>query len=287
MWIDTRRASAELLTATGKTDEAVRILNSLVPTAALLSRLSPDDGREANLHEMFIGALQFEHPAEAIEHARISVELFTKLDKNYPGDPDTGLALSAVHSLWASVLRSTDPAGALDHLRESARIREALIAKHPDNSAVRRGLMLVYGQIAGSLGDSFQLTQATDIEGARAYYEKAAVIARDLAKADPLNHLGRYDLASVELRLGALEPKKGAEAESLASLQHARTMFEELLKADPQTIRYASSVSLASEYIGNRLRDAGKPDEGRSRNTRARLSLPIRPSRSMRKTSPA
>jgi tetratricopeptide (TPR) repeat protein len=99
------------------------------------------------------------------------------------------------------------------------------------------------------------------VEGARFYYLKAAQIAHELAAADPANRIAKYDLASVELRLGALDPEPGSETESLASLTKARQMFEELVKAEPQVLRYQSPLALAHQYIGIRLRAAGKPAE--------------------------
>jgi serine/threonine protein kinase len=261
VWIDIRRAQAELLITTGHEDDAIRLLKGALPVAAALSRLSPLDGREANLHQVLISALQIHNPAEAVVHARLAAEGFERLIKARPEDADSVLALAASQSSWASVLRPTDPAEALEHYRESARLREALVAQYPNNSAARRGLMLVYGQIASVLGDSFMLTRGNDVEGARAYYTKAAAIAHDLAKADPVNRVARYDVASVELRLGALDPKPGEEAESIAALIRGRDLFEELVKSDPLSVRYQSSLGLAHEYLGNRFRAAGKPDE--------------------------
>jgi eukaryotic-like serine/threonine-protein kinase len=260
-WIDIQSARASLLITTGQSEAAVGIVRSLFPTAAALSRLSPGDSREANLHQIVIGALQYNHPAEAIGHARQAAEGFSKLVARDPSDLEALWALSAVHSLWASVLHPTEPAAALEHFRESSRVRENLIAQRPDNSAYQRSLMLSYGQIASILGDAFQIANMHDVEGARTYYLKAAAIARELARADPVNRIAKYDLASVELRLGALDPTPAGEAESLASLKRAAAMLEDLVKADPQTVRYQRSLALAYEYIGNRLRDAGNPAE--------------------------
>jgi len=272
VWIDLRRARAEILEANGQSAEGVRVLKGLLPAAAELSRLSPDDGREANLHQVLVAGLAGDDPAEALVHARLGVEGFAKLHATHPEDVDTALALSSTHSLWGSLLRARDSAQALVHYRESARIREELIAKHPNNSAVLRELMLVYGQMASVLGDSFQLIRGTDVEGARVYYTKAAVIAHQLADADPVNRIAQYDVASVELRLGALDPQPGTESESLASLERARGIFETLLRSEPQAVRYNFGLELSWEYIGHRLRAGGKPAEALAAY-RASLSL--------------
>jgi tetratricopeptide (TPR) repeat protein len=261
IWIDNRRARAQILEKIGKPEESERLLTSLLPYAATLSRMVPLDGRAANLHQILVSALQTQHPIEAMEHARLGVEGFTRLMVLDPSDVDTVMALSATQSLWASVLKATDTAGALAHYREAARLREELIAKHPDNASVRRGLMLIYGQIAGMMGDSFQLTRGTDPAGARIYYEKVVAIARDLAKADPVNRIAQFDLAWAEARMGALDPRPGGEAESMTLLDHARGMFEDLVRLDPQTTRYQYGLELCLEYSGHRLRDARKPVE--------------------------
>jgi serine/threonine protein kinase/tetratricopeptide (TPR) repeat protein len=261
VWIDINRARAELMQTTGHDDDAAKTLRALLPIAATLSRLSPGDAREATTHEVLIPVLQPQHPAEAVEHARLAVEGFTRIVAAHPEDADTALALSSSQSSWASVLRPVDPAEALKHYRESARIREDLVARFPNHSAARRGLMLVYGQIASVLGDAFMVSSAHDVEGARQYYTKAAVIAHELLRADPVNRLAQYDVASVELRLGALDPKPGQEAESVAALMRGRDLFEDLAKADPISVRYLSPLALSHEFLGKRLRDAGKPDD--------------------------
>jgi serine/threonine protein kinase len=261
IWIDIGNGRAQLLEATGKFDEAVPVLEGLLPYAATLGRMVPLDGREASIHQILISSLMGAHPAEAAEHARLSVEGFNKLRKLDPTDVDTVLALSASESMWGQVLRNTDFAGSLAHFRESAREREELVAKHPDNADVRAGLMRVYGQIGSMMGDTFQLTRGTDPEGARVYYQKAAAIAHDLAKADPANAIAQYGLASAEVRLGALEPKPGGEAESLASLRLALSIFEDLNRKDPQNIKFLFGLELSNEYIGRRLRALGQPAE--------------------------
>jgi tRNA A-37 threonylcarbamoyl transferase component Bud32/tetratricopeptide (TPR) repeat protein len=261
IWIDNRRARADILQNTGHAPEAATLLKSLLPYAATLSHMVPLDGREANTHQVLISSLQSLNPSEAIEHARLAVAGFTKLMKLDPSDVDMVLALSACESLWGSTLRPTDMAGALAHFKESARLREDLIAKHPDDVNVRAGLMRVYGQIGSILGDSFQLTRGNDPAGARIYYEKAVAIAHDLAKADPANAIAKYDLASAEVRLGALEPKPGGEAESMASLELARSIFEDLIGKDPLTVRYRYGLELANRYLGRRLRALGKPGQ--------------------------
>ncbi len=263
VWIDLESGRAELLNVMGKHGEEAELLLGALPFAMRLGHLSrmESGGREANIHQMLVSTLQSDHPDQAIEHARLSDELFRKLMKANPDDQDNPNALAAVNSLWAATLLPTDPQGALEHYRESARLREALVKAHPDNSAARRGLMLAYRQIAGALGDSFQITPGNDIEGARSYYSKAEKMAHELAAADPANRTAQYDVAYVELRIGALDPVSGGEAESLARLQRARDSFEELLKTDPQSVRYLSPLALAHEYVGIRLSAAGKITE--------------------------
>ncbi len=90
IWIDNRRARAQIPETTGNQDEAVTMLRSLLPYAATLSRMVPLDGREANTHQILISALQSSRPEEAIGHARLAVAGFTKLMRLDPADVDTG-----------------------------------------------------------------------------------------------------------------------------------------------------------------------------------------------------
>ena len=260
-WIDINRARGEIFEVTGRTEEAVTLVKSLLPDAALLTRISPGDGREPTMHQNLVSLLKDSHPEEAIEHARLGVAGYTRLMEQQPLNADTVLALSSVHSLWGSALRATDQAEAMKHFRESVRLREDLTTRFPQNVAVKRGLMLAYGQTASALGDSFMVVKGNDVEGARGYYEKAAVIAHEMANADPVNRLAQYDVASVELRLGALDPKAGGIAESLAALQRAAAIFERLVAGDAQSVRYRTGLNLAYEYMGKRLRTLGNRED--------------------------
>jgi tetratricopeptide (TPR) repeat protein len=121
--------------------------------------------------------------------------------------------------------------------------------------------MLAYGQIASMFGDSFQTSSTHDVERARTYYLKALAIGRELAEADPVNRIAKYDVGSAELRLGALDPPPGQAGESLALLKHAAAIFGDLVNADPQNIRYQRPLALAHEYIGNSMRDSSNPAE--------------------------
>jgi tetratricopeptide (TPR) repeat protein len=259
-WIDIENAHATLLVTLGRSDEAADLLRKALPGALTLSRISVDDPREAGIYQSLLNALDYNHPVEAIGYARRSVEGFSRLLARNPSDLDLVLELSSVHSLWASTVRPLQPAEALKHFRESVRLRENLIALRPNNSAYQRELMLAYGQLASVLGDGFGMNTMHDPEGARSYYSKAAAIASDLARADPVNRIAQYDLASVELRLGALDPPlRGAPSDSLPLLRHAAVLFEDLVKVDPHTIRYLRSLALTYECIGNRLQEAGSP----------------------------
>jgi tetratricopeptide (TPR) repeat protein len=260
-WVDIQSSRATVLLRTGQAELAAGILRAATPSAITLSRVSVGDAREANLDQLLATALEFIHPAEARDYARRSIEGFNELVARNPSDLDLVMALSAVHSLLGSILRPMEPIEALKHFRESARLREGLIAQRPDNSAYQRELMLAYGQIASALGDPGNPSTMNDAEAARSYYLKAAAIARQLAQADPVNRVAKYDLASVELRLGALDPRPGGVPESMALLRHAAILFDELVKADPRTIRYQRSLAFAYQWIGNRLQAAGSRAE--------------------------
>ena len=260
-WLDTRTIHAQILAAGGDNVKSVAMLKSLLPDAVLLSRIAPDDPREPQLYQVLAAEVPEMNPAEGIEYAQMAIAGFGRLLKRRPADRETAEALAAAHSNWATAVRGTDLKLALAEFRESARIREDVMAKYPNSTEAQRSLMLAYGHIAGALGDTFQPTNANDTEGARNYYEKSAVIARGLAKADPVNRLAQYDVASVEMRLGALDPKPGGEAESLAALERARASFENLIRLDPQPINYPNGLATTWQYIGNRLRQAGNVPE--------------------------
>jgi tetratricopeptide (TPR) repeat protein len=269
MWVHIQILQIEILEANGKSEEVVRLATALLPRAAQLRALYPSDGSESTLHQFLLTSLTATRPAEAMEHARLAVQGYERLMALDAKDYETILALSAVHSSWGAAQRPVDPAGAFGHFRESVRLREELVRDQPENVAARRSLMLAYAQTASMLADFPQLATGNEKEGARAWYEKATAIGRALAKADPMNQLAQYDLASGEMRLAGLPPEPGKENESLAQLREARGIFEKLVAADPKAIRSLNSIVMATELIGNRLKDTGHPAEALAEYKRA------------------
>lgn len=253
LWVDLQYSRATVLIDIGQSERAARLLTAALPFA--------DGTRRATLHQGLTNALQYTKPDQALASGLKAIEeLGTRLERE-PANHTAQFGMSTVHSMVAMILKRRDQyGGAISHLHESARIRQELVGREPENPGYRRGLMLTYGQIAAMLEDP-DYKAGRNLAGARAYYEKAAVIAREASRLDPQNRVAQYDVASVELRLGTGGLPGGSPEESLAQLNHSRVAFEGLLAAEPESIRYRRSLAMVYRYTAQRHRETGRSDE--------------------------
>ena len=120
--------------------------------------------------------------------------------------------------------------------------------------------MIAYGHVGDHLGSPF-IPNQSDAKGAREYFDKCVVIARQIIKADPEDRTARYDLANALLRQGAAEVPGGNRAESLAALREAAAILESLSREDPSAMRYQRPLALVHQYVGICLHEMGRLDE--------------------------
>jgi tetratricopeptide (TPR) repeat protein len=243
----------------------VQAYEAALPAARLLPKLLPNDV-EANQGEgVFYNdlalALQFSDPKRANEYARRHLDLIPALLQKFPGDDDIADQAAVAHATMGVLLaRAGDLAQGLAEERRSAEIREGVAARHPNDVQRRRLLMIAYGHVGDHLGSPFSINMG-DAKGAREYFDKCVAIAREIIKADPQDRTAIYDLASALLRQGAVDVPKAALPESLAILRESAALVETLAHSDPSGIRFQRNLGTTYEYIGNRLRDLGHPDE--------------------------
>jgi tetratricopeptide (TPR) repeat protein len=139
-------------------------------------------------------------------------------------------------------------------------IRERLAAANPNDVNRRRTLMLAYAHIAGLQGDPVR-GNLGEFEEARKNYSRAVEIAEQMAAADPKNRTARYDLAAALLRAGAVDVPPSGRAQSLEQLRRSASIAEALLQSSPDDTHLKRDWEMAQEYIGNRLRQAGRLPE--------------------------
>ena len=136
-------------------------------------------------------------------------------------------------------------------------MREDLLQARPDDLALRRDLIVVYGNYSGILGMPWQ-SNLGRYEEARAYCRRSVALARELAKADPRNMTAQYGLGMALSRLGMVDPGADNLLESLQTLREAIAIIEPIAGANPKSSNIAVQLALAIEYAGQRLGSLGQ-----------------------------
>lgn len=261
-WVDVESVKTDILAKTPRQSEIVPVLRAVLPYAIRSTQLSPVDWREAQVRQRLARALSVSDPDESLRQVQLGAQVLTRVSQRNPNEVNAIQALAVQQSDWAATLLGMGRMDqAMAHNREALRIREMLVARDPSNSYNRRSLMITYGRVAGLLADSPPLGRLNPpgIQAGRAYYQKALAMAHQLLAADPTNKIALHDLASANLRLGALPPLPGKSAESLQLLGQGKEQFQQLVRADPANTDHQRNLALACEVLGNRLLGQGNP----------------------------
>jgi tetratricopeptide (TPR) repeat protein len=263
---DTYQHMGSVLAYSNDIPGGVRAYEAGLPASKLLPRLLPNDveanQKEGDIYDDLAQTLQFADPKRANEYARQHLALLPALLKKFPNNDDLADEAAVAHATMGTLLsRSGDLPHALEEFRQSAAIREGVAARHPNDVQRRRLLMIAYGHVGDHLGSPFVFNLG-DIKGAREYFDKCVLIAREIIKEAPDDRTAHYDLASALLRQGAVEVPPSALPASLAILRESEGLMESLMNSDPTGIRFQRSLATVYEYAGYRLRDLGRPEEG-------------------------
>ena len=248
----------------GQGDRAIKIYRTALPGAKKLSRLRPGDSesrvQEAGVYSAMAAAYRSIDALQSLVYSRKQVELLVQAAEDFPENRDVKLELAGAYSQLGQALHAQlNPSAAdpVEPYRRSIALREAVLAANPADAVARRGLMISYANLAGTLYSPFS-PSVGDAAGAAEYYAKAVSIARELAGADSNDHLAQYDLANALLRYGMVEPAPAERAASLATLRQAEETMGRVLAADSKSITTARALTMAGEYAGHRLRDLGR-----------------------------
>lgn len=263
--VDTYQHMGSVLNEEGDVPALVKAFENVLPAAKSLARLQPNNveanAAEGEFYNDLALSLQFADPKRANEYARLHMTLIPALLKKFPGNDEIADEAAVGHATMSTLLsRSGDRQEGLREARESASIREGVAARHPNDVFRLRLLMIAYGHVGDHLGSPF-IPNAGDPKGAREYFDKCVVIARQIIKADPQDRTARYDLGNALLRQGAAEVPGGDRRESLAALREAVETLESLAHESPGAVRYQRPLMLAYQYLGMCLRKMGRIDE--------------------------
>jgi eukaryotic-like serine/threonine-protein kinase len=164
-----------------------------------------------------------------------------------------------------------DLPAAIDHYQQATVIVESLIAKHPNDIQLRRGLRASYSWIGSLLGNPNYVNQG-DLLGAESYSRKALALAQELVAQDRKNVLVRGDLALTHARLGDVL-YGAAPAQALEQYVQGLAVAEELLSVAPTEFRSKLRHAICQTKLGGQLCRMGRCREGVEKLTAARAAF--------------
>ena len=118
-----------------------------------------------------------------------------------------------------------------DEMAKAFAIYEPLVAKYPQDSVIRQGLLDTYLQ-------SSQLFEDADPARSFEILLKAREVAEQSITADAANVQARQNLAKTDSRLGVIALSLGKKEEAVAYLEKSSLAFSELEKFDPKHRTY-------------------------------------------------
>jgi tetratricopeptide (TPR) repeat protein len=130
-----------------------------------------------------------------------------------------------------------------DEMAKSFAIYEPLVAKYPQDSVIRQGLLDTYLQ--GS-----QLFEDADPARSFEILLKARAVAEKSITADAANVQARQTLAKTYSRLGVIALRLKKTEEAVAYLEKSSLAFSELEKFDPNHRTYKHDVGRVLMYLG-------------------------------------
>ena len=261
-WIEVEGGLAELELRHFDHKRGIERSLSLVPIAHRLGELLPSDPialkQEGAVHASLVQALVATDAAAASKHGDQAIAIITALTSRFPEDRDLKQNLGSTLATVAGTYRQAgELPRAAEYYEKSIAIREGLLKAEPHSAPLQRSLLVTYGNYAALLGIPWSINLGRPAE-ARKYCEKSVALARSLAGADPQDKTARYDLAMSLGRLGMVDPDPGQIAGSLKSLEEALTIFDPVIKANPNSPNIVSQVGTVREYAGYRLRSLGQ-----------------------------
>jgi eukaryotic-like serine/threonine-protein kinase len=156
-----------------------------------------------------------------------------------------------------------DTAGAIESYRKALKIREALIASDPQNSATRRDIAFSYTKL-GNL-----LWETGDTTGALENNRKALSLFQSLVAEDPASFDLRFALERTYDNLGMILQERGDATGALESYRKALEILESFPPPDREGEKVRRAFSTAYEHIGTAHLLMGDLDTALENNRKA------------------
>jgi eukaryotic-like serine/threonine-protein kinase len=180
--------------------------------------------------------------------------------QEHPDDIDSILNLAESWSqLGVGYMRDGKLAEAIDNFRKAAALRERAFALRPDNVAVQRDLLIVYGHIGDATGSPFTSSQG-NYQAAIEWYSKAQAIAEKMSQADPSDARARLDYGIAMMRIGASETAAGNARGALVSLNRSAAILDPLAGEASVNTSSFTQIAVLHEYLARALETIREPD---------------------------
>jgi eukaryotic-like serine/threonine-protein kinase len=263
--IEIRSSMADLQYRSGQQQQGTQSNIALLPIAHKLLNASDCDVQCRSQEAILEGRLAYEllmiDPARALDHANHGIALYRELLDRYPSDPSIKQGLGAVMAAGAGAYRTLGELQKSDeYYREAIQAREELIHDDPDNTALRRNLLINYGNYAMLLGIP-SAPNLHHLEQARVYAARGVALARTMVTADTNDANARHDLGMILSRLGMIDPAPGGTEESLHNLEEAQALIEPIAAANAKSVETAAQLATIFQYQGHRQEALGHRDE--------------------------
>jgi tetratricopeptide (TPR) repeat protein/predicted Ser/Thr protein kinase len=162
---------------------------------------------------------------------------------------------------------------ALDGYRRALRLREQIAAEKPEDTNLKRLVMIGHGRLGEILGFR-EGENLGDLEGAAEQFRKAAEIAQWLRAVDPADRTAVSDVANARMRQGSVYVEMpGRAGEGLALLREAFVLFQKLAEEDKANMSHRYLLGWIEGRMGEGQAAAGRNREAVSRLESARKRL--------------
>jgi eukaryotic-like serine/threonine-protein kinase len=206
----------------------------------------------------------FDAAREAVGFAQRALDLAPAAEnsRDYLAGAETGLGVA--------YLARGDPESAVRIYRAALTIRERLVKEHPDNSAYRRLLLLLYGHLGDALGPA-RISGLGRLPESVESFEKAAALAEQMSTRDPSDKTAAFDVAVAHMRTASsLLSEPGGAVRALPHLVREEVILIRLVKEDPKNQRYGLYALVLDCNMGKALAALGRAEEAKVRLRRAR-----------------
>jgi tetratricopeptide (TPR) repeat protein len=144
---------------------------------------------------------------------------------------------------------------ALRDYREGTERMEKLAGAEPNNTSLRRDLMLAYGHIADVSGNP-NLQNLGDRAGSLQAYRRAAEIGKGLYEADPANEQAGADYGIVLSRVATAMENSDLKAKAVAHRESLRVIGN-VSRITPSNLSLQMYLAYGNQQLGDTLRMSG------------------------------